>query len=520
MSLEKRVVLAVGRSSVEPLAPMGLATIAEQEGWEMYVVLVDNFDFGPADELIRDKNPDLVCASAYTGSHTQFGNWLKAVKNLRPEVETVWGGPHPTCWPRDASKFADYTVVSEGFDSFRMILRGEAKHGILLPRRVGEFPMSLREAVYDISEEHARSNTKSFMSGTGCDERCGHCYNSVNVRHIQRELGPSQADALKFALGGCNGRLFPHFLRPVQDVLNEIEALMSSEYAPKKLFDQNDIHGSDLEWLRFFASEKIRRGLDIPYHALARFDRLDPETSEGRERFDLLQEAGCDGLTFAIESAIPEIRRFVLKRYMRGGEKDKAMSFEEEEALMFRVFEELAKRDFRVRTQQMIGLPYGATRNPTEVGLEADLKLVELNSKLLEASGLKHFVPWCSIYHPYLGTATGDYCRKHGFYLGETNDDLNPSFFDNSVLRFVNHWVGPDLKRDTPDVWKNEEELNQHILNLQVLRCKFYGWSKEKEGHNLARTLLGKGVTEEDIESFRKFDREERHHAYKVHLGL
>ena len=82
-----------------------------------------------------------------------------------------------------------------------------------------------------------------------------------------------------------------------------------------------------------------------------------------------MRAAGGFSLTLAIESADDHVRKEVLDRATP-------------ESLMFDGMRNLRERGFRVRTEQITALPYGATSKPSPINIDADLELVELNVML------------------------------------------------------------------------------------------------------------------------------------------
>jgi len=73
-----------------------------------------------------------------------------------------------------------------------------------------------------------------------------------------------------------------------------------------------------------------------------------------------------------------------------------------------------------LRTEQILAVPFS--------NLKTDLSTLRLNCKINPE------MAWTSILAPYGGTEMGEVAKNFGFYEG-TNDDLEESFFDRSVLR-------------------------------------------------------------------------------------
>ncbi|MEA3329281.1 MAG: cobalamin-dependent protein [Nanoarchaeota archaeon] len=498
----KKVLLVGSYSIIEPLGLMVLSQVAREEGWDPSIELIKEQDFGYLERIVSHLNPQIIGASVYTGNHVQLFNWLDQIKKERPELKTVVGGPHPTLNPKESKHHADYVVVSEGIEPFRKILRGESKESIIFSESKNNLPLADRKNFYNTSRVHRDSPIKSIITSVGCPHNCGHCYNSVRVSHLKNQLGKNDFQALSKFLGGDNSRLFPKSIRSVKDICLEVEDILNISPETKLIFDQSDIHGKNLNWLKEFAKEFPKLG--VKYHALLRFEYADPNKPKSKERIDLMKQAGCTGLTFAIESGIPCIRDEVLKRKM-------------DEELMFRTFSHLKELDFKVRTQQMLGLPYGATSQETPINLDADLKTLELNVRLRQETGLPA-IAWASIYTPYLGTETGNYCRKHGFYSGN-NDDIHPTFFTRSVLRFPKKWIGPNLSAKNQKDWLSEEEQETYRDKLQMLRDIFTDCSRHEDGHIFAKNLVENEISNKSNASKYAFQSTQlRNHLYNHEL--
>jgi radical SAM superfamily enzyme YgiQ (UPF0313 family) len=323
--------------------------------------------------------------------------------------------------------------------------------------------------VYNLGVEEEHSYTANLVAVLNC-------YNSSTPDDIKDGLPPAvYAEMVKTK--GMGGRLFPTNVRSVDDVIAEGREI-AERWPTKVIYFQDDVHGFDVKpggWMAQLAA-RWKKEVGIPYHAQMRWEMVNPLT-EGRKRLDLIQEAGCFGLTLAIEAADPVIRKEVLDRGMP-------------EELMFNGMRELTKRGLKVRTEQITGLPYGATTKPTRMNLDADLELVELNVRLRRETG-GPAMAWASTLAPYKRTKIGSYCEDFGHYVGR-NNDVPDTFFDRSVLRFPKEWIGPKLSstKSDPAVWLSDDELERYRDQNAELRNIFNFVSLVPDGHVLARSYL------------------------------
>jgi radical SAM superfamily enzyme YgiQ (UPF0313 family) len=473
--MNKRVILSTPFPSIEPLAPMHLATIAREEGWEPKIVLGSRPDFREIQKAIKEYEPQLLGFSIFTGDHQEIFDFLDKTKREHPQLEIAIGGPHITVFLEQSLSHATYVVPSEGFRPLREILQGKAKPGIVPPRHLEKIPTTTREQFYQDYPRYGQSPIKSVITQMGCPHSCSYCYNSLKLQDIEESMTPQQAETMRNSLGRTE-RLFPKSKRPIDEVINEIYEIRRISPKTKLIFFQDDAFATSINWLREFA-EKYD---SFPFHALSRFEFLDPSKDNGRERGQLLKKAGCTGLTFAIESEDAEIREEVLERGMKGGNE-----------LIFRTLDYCRQLGFTTRAYSMLGLPYGATSSPTRINLEQDLENLKLNVRLREKTGLPT-VAWASILVPYAKTKIDRYCHKHGNYVKNHEDIHSIGFRDESVLRFPKKWVGPGLRADTPGAWLSEEENQHYRRQLKTLMAGFPLFALLPNGHEVARRILEK----------------------------
>jgi radical SAM superfamily enzyme YgiQ (UPF0313 family) len=505
---KKLVTFGTTYSAIESLGPQYLGGVALQEGWETRYVHVRNHDYSELKEAAKDS--DVLLYTQYTGGHNLLFGALDEIRANNKSLRTGIGGPHGTYFPDDAIRHADYVGMSEGFNATRRILRNEVKPGIIEFRDefMEEFPHPDRKGYYRDSPEHKASLIKSFIMMTGCRYRCTYCYNSTDKNRIE------VPDSLRSPLTDIpliqksqskksgTGRLFPLNIRSLESIMKEVYEIM--EIAPETLglYDQSDIAAQNLTEFEPIANEL--KEVDLWLHGQLRWEML--RGDEGSRRLDLLRLAGYSGLTLAIESSNYHVRKEVLDRKM-------------DEEIMFSGMGKAKDREFTIRTEQITGLPGGATSVETPINLDLDLDLLGLNVRLRKETG-KPDIAWASTLAPYKKTKIGDYCAEIGHYDGD-NNDVPDEFFDRSVLRFPRAWVGSEIGiaanaikgyrvlrqeppgellekyaalcadlRNNPDAWLSGSELEAYRDKNKELRSHFNTFALTPEGDVMARDYL------------------------------
>jgi radical SAM superfamily enzyme YgiQ (UPF0313 family) len=472
----KRILLGAEYSILDPLALFYLSDVAKQEGWEPKIVLSKGPEYVEFKKAITDFKPNVFGATIYTGNHENIKRLFGEIKRGDEKIVTVAGGPHPTYFPEEVSRYSDFVVMGEGFNGLRRILNGGVAPGIVHVVKSESFPSSDRKDFYGENPAHGENSIKNIVTGTGCFFNCTHCYNSNDIGEVEG-VTDEQIKDMERALG--SRRFFPTKQRLVSEVIEEIESLQMVSPSTKMLFLEDDIFGGNIGWLEEFSEKYNAR---LPFHANMRFELIDPDKKTGRKRVNLLKKSGCTGLSLAIESGDEVIRKEVLNRNTP-------------EDLIFNVFGYLSKEGFKARTYQMLGLPYGATIKKTKVNLEADLETLELNVRLREKTGLPT-ITWAATLAPYPGTKIAKYCSDHGFYNAHSNGIIGGETYRiRSVLRHPRKWVGPSLSGNG-DFWMEEREQEGYKTQLKLLMDYFPVFGLIPDGHKVAKDFLEKGNLE------------------------
>jgi hypothetical protein len=170
------------------------------------------------------------------------------------------------------------------------------------------------------------------------------------------------------------------------------------------IYFQDDIFGYDKRWLEEFA-RRWKDEVGVAFHCQIRLELTRHDA--GDKRLDLFKQAGCTGITLAIESGNAFLRDRVLFRHMP-------------DELIVEGCKKITDRGMSLRTEQILAVPFSDTRT--------DLSTLDLNNRINPS------MAWTSILAPYGGTDMGTIASNFGFYTGN-NDDLSDTFFDSTILR-------------------------------------------------------------------------------------
>ena len=158
--------------------------------------------------------PDLVAFSCTTDYYQTQLSWAKALKEIRPDVLTIFGGVHVTATPHQVLERneVDAIAIGEAEISFReFIEKGTKKGGFSMPEEpvkgivfkkngslIGEFgegPLAdLNELPFPEKKSWRtvmpRAYLKEYriMATRGCPYHCSYCFNSGYLKLRGRNI--------------------------------------------------------------------------------------------------------------------------------------------------------------------------------------------------------------------------------------------------------------------------------------------------------------------------------------------
>lgn len=298
-----------------PSPPLGLcyvAAVCEESGAdvEIFDYIVSRYTPEKLRQQLEAFEPDIIGTNSVTMNFKGAAEILCEAKRIRPEAVTIMGGPHATFDVRntlDRYPGIDLVVLGEGEETIRELLtvidrrtdwarakgiafRDGAHIVSTAPRPLIEdldaLPIPARHLL-PISRYHALGFPVSIITSRGCPNRCIFCLGRRMVGYRIRQRSPVR-------------------------VVDEIEEIL--RYGFIRLNVADDTFTANKARARAICAEIIRRGLKIGWSSFCRVNTVDAET------LAVMRQAGCDSISFGIESGNPEM----LKRVQKGITLDQA----------------------------------------------------------------------------------------------------------------------------------------------------------------------------------------------------
>jgi anaerobic magnesium-protoporphyrin IX monomethyl ester cyclase len=298
-----------------PSPPLGICYVAASfEGAGADVRIFDYIVRGFTPEKFKREldayKPDVVGTNSVTMNFKAAAGILKIAKCHDPSIVTVMGGPHVSFdYENTLNTYPeiDLIVVGEGEETLKELIpvlgdkatwpdiKGLAfmDNGELVTtgkrdfiRDLDTLPLPARHLL-PVSRYQAMGFPVSIITSRGCPNRCIFCQGRRMV--------------------GMKVRYRSYF-----SVVDEIEDILSYGFTRINIAD--DFFTSNKKRVRLICDEILNRKLSFSWAAFARVD------SVSREVLELMKQAGCDTVSFGIESGNPEM----LKRVRKGITLDQA----------------------------------------------------------------------------------------------------------------------------------------------------------------------------------------------------
>lgn len=264
-----------------------------------YQLFIEELEKDFYGELVK-YNPSYVIYSLYIGEEDFAFEHFRKIKKLMPHVKTLAGGLFCLIFPEIYRREeVDYVFRGDGEftlpEFIKLMEAGKSTEGIdgicfideegrehrndNIPLvDVREIPRPDRDLYYKYDTLRA-NNTKDFIASRGCPYGCTYCYNRELFKFFQTPYW-RQGD--------------------IDSVIEEIR-YVKDKYDFEWVHFQDGTFNADKNWLREFLETYSRAALP-QFLCNARIENIDEEIVR------LLKKAGCNRITFGIQSGNTKIR--------------------------------------------------------------------------------------------------------------------------------------------------------------------------------------------------------------------
>jgi len=361
---------------------LSIATYLDSKG--ISVEIIDGVRQKNYLDLAREKIKDCAYAGISVMT-TQIPSALKVsrlIREINPQCKIIWGGAHPTFFPREtvAHNLVDIVCSGEGELTMLDIANGKNLQEIkgiayktddgvkINPPRELHDPAAMPLFNWDLVPTDILHNLYLIPSLTsrGCPHLCTFCINAI----LKNRWRP----------------------RTAEQVLQDIKIIKSKEYFKDKkirFWDENFF--VDIKRTKEIIDGMIARNLIIPWETTVRADYIRPGMVDD-EFMGKLKKSGCYLLSFGAESGSPRI----LKKIEKGVVPEEIVN----SARMCLKYDIIPQYSF------MIGLP-GEEKSDMMMTLDLIDKLAKLSDKI-QILGPQAF-------RPYPGSTLYEECIKAGW---------------------------------------------------------------------------------------------------------
>ena len=379
-----------GSPAYLPYGILYLASYLRERG--ICVDVIDaNTDLRNPLDIIEEKRPRVIGLSVLTGPVINEALKIsREVRNRFRNVKIVWGGLHPTLFPRYVLKenSVDFIIQGEGERSLLLLMNSLLK---------GEFDKSISNLGY-------KERSKIFINSISpelidLDLSPMPAWDLVNVRKYiasrffaSRVLTMNTSRGCPFRCAFCFNRGLPHqrwrALR--SEKMYEQLIHLKDTYGINGIQFYEDSFDTDKKRVRNFCQLMINNRPRVNWHHFSNITYCD------KELLKVERAANCKYIEYGVESGSDRILKLV----------NKNQTVEKIE----KAFATCKKVGIKTGDLFMIGYP-----TETMAELKETINLIER---------LPAHIPICTIYRPYPGTPLHDYCVEHkNFHVPDSLDE-------------------------------------------------------------------------------------------------
>lgn len=455
---------------------LSIATYLDSKGVE--VKIVDGARQNGYADLIKKEaeNCDYAGLSVMTTQIPSAVRISQLIRGINPKCKIIWGGTHPTFFPKQTVNhpLIDVVVYGEGEETVYELATGKdwsEINGIVFKRGsqiISNPPRELHDPAkmplfnWDLVPQEVLYNLSLVPSLTsrGCPHRCTFCINAI-LKNKWRA-------------------------RTVEQVLEDLRIIKNADYfRGKKIRFWDENFFVDIGRAKAIIEGMIKNELIIPWETTVRVGYIKEEMIND-DFLAKLKRSGCYLLSFGAESGSLKI----LKKIQKDITVEEIL-YSAKQCLKYGIIPQYSF---------MIGLP-GETREDMFMTLDLIDKLIKLSDKV-QILGPQAF-------RPYPGSPLYEECKKAGWrepqslkeWAGLIEDELNylsvenfPWVKDKNFVESMEAYVrfgAHSVKNAMGSSVKTQKILKLGFILLCQLRwkSKFFKWPLD---YKLAKRFVAK----------------------------
>jgi anaerobic magnesium-protoporphyrin IX monomethyl ester cyclase len=438
----------------EMLGIMWLSRAIKDAGHETKALFIPDTQW--LDKL-KEYNPDVVCYSVTTGIHTFLVDVNRKVKEVMPNVYSIFGGPHATFTPELVEEVGvdaicrgegEYAIVEllermrqgQPFQDIQNFWFKDPKTGEIIknPQRplvqdLDSLGFPDREVIYDAGAVYRDADRKVFVSQRGCPMPCSFCFHHAWKKKVYDVKNSEYV----------RKRSVSHLIQEIQQV--------KAKYNLKFVHFVDDIFNLRNDWMEEFC-ERYPKEVGLP------FDVILMANMTTERHIELLAKAGCVYARIALEAASDYVRNAVFRKHTTRKQLTDASFW-------------IRKHGIRLGTLNMLGGPGGT--------IEDELDTLRLNIEC------KADHPLVSIMQPYPQFDIENITRQMGYAIS-AYDEFPDNFRRTSSIQYDNKreienlhkwfpiavrypWVMPIVPKAIKIKWMARPYLIMYMLFAEYL---------------------------------------------------
>ncbi len=295
--------------SENPSPPLGLAYLGaalEKEGAVVKILDFVVFPYSPdrfRNEM-EDFKPDMVGATSVTMTFNNAISIIRDVKRINQNCLTLMGGPHISfCAEETLRNFPelDIAVIGEGDETIIEILT-ELGNG-------GKNWKSISGIVYRKAESIVSTgNRPNFADINALSTPARHLLSLGRYRALGMPISMTTSRGCPYKCIFCVGRkMVGHKIRyrDPEKVVDEMESLQKYGFIQINIAD--DLFTANPGHCLAVCKEILERDIKVKWTSFSRVDTVSPDMLKS------MKEAGCQAISFGIESGNPQILKTIRK---------------------------------------------------------------------------------------------------------------------------------------------------------------------------------------------------------------